>query len=62
MKRITVKVKKGGSFQVETNGFSDAESCRNTSTELIQCINGSSITAEEDRDYDGGDVSQYLNV
>ena len=61
-RKIIVNVQKGGTFQAETEGFNDAESCRTTANELMQCINGASVTAEEDRDYDGDDVSQFLNV
>lgn len=60
-KRIKVVIGKTGNFTVEATGFQEGQ-CHNASTELVQCLNGASIAAEEDRDeLPTDDLSQYLN-
>lgn len=59
-KRVRIKIAKGGSFEVETEGF-EGQTCRHTVENLAQCINGS-CEADEDREAAPSDVSQYLNL
>ncbi len=60
MAKVKLVIHKGGSFDVETEGFQGNE-CRNTVDGLVQCLNGQ-CEADEDRDALPGDPVQFLNV
>ena len=60
MARVKIRVKKGGSFEVETEGFA-GDQCRSTVNAIAQCINGQ-CEKDEDRDSLPADPMQYLNI
>lgn len=60
MARIKLRIKKGGSFEVETMGY-EGNQCRSTVDAIVQCINGQ-CEKDEDRDALPQDPTQYLNL
>ncbi len=59
MARVKIRIHKGGSFEVETEGFAGNQ-CRSTVEAISQCINGQ-CEADEDRGSLPDDPTQYLN-
>ncbi len=60
MARVKIRVHKGGSFEVETEGF-QGDQCRSTVAAISQCINGQ-CEADEDREALPQDPMQYLSI
>ena len=56
---MAIRIHKGGSFEVETEGFA-GDQCRSTVEAISQCINGQ-CEADEDRESLPDDPTQYLN-